>query len=88
MGVLKFGLPARAILHGLTAVEHEVGDVVGFLLVLLQVIPVRAPQHFPVEMPGVVAGHVFAVLGEFNAKPVEGRFVFADHVALDDVAGQ
>ena len=47
-------------------------DVVGFLLVLLDVITVAAPEHLPIEVPGVVAGDVFAVLSELDGKPSKG----------------
>jgi len=60
-------------------------DVIGFLLVLLDVIAVGAAEDFPVQVADVVAGGVFAVLGKLDGKAVVGRLVFAGDVALDDL---
>ena len=76
----------RAVAHGLAAIEEDVRDVVGFLLVLLDVIAVAAAEHLPVEVPRVVAGDILAVLGELDGKPAKGRLVRAGHVAFDDRA--
>ena len=85
-GVVELGDFAGAILHGLAAIEEEVGDEVRLLLVLLDVVAVAAAEDFPVEMPGVVAGDVFAMLRKLDGESAEGGAVRAGHVALDDAA--
>ena len=83
-GVLDLGYLAGAEGHRGAAVEEEVGDEVGVLLVLLDVILVGTAEDLPVEVARVVAGGVFAVLRELDGEAVEGGAVFADAVALDD----
>src|SRR5690606_2836814 len=75
--VVHLGDLAGAEVHRGGAVEEEVGDEVGVLLVLLDVILVGAAEDLPVEVAGVVAGGVFAVLGELDGEAVEGGAVFA-----------
>lgn len=85
--VVEFGDGAGPVFHGLGAIEEDVGDVVGFLFVLFEVVAVGPSEDFPVEVAGIVAGDVFAVLGEFDGEAAEGGLVFAGHVAFDDEAG-
>src|SRR5690606_8632195 len=45
-------------------------------------------EDLPVEVAEVVAGGVFAMLGELDGEAFEGRAVFADAVAFDDGASE
>ena len=85
--VVELRVFARAVLHRLAAIQQDVRDVVRLLLVLLDVVAVRAPEHLPVEMPQIVAVGVFAMLGELNGEAVIGGLVLARHVALDQHPG-
>ena len=55
LAVLQLRQLAGAVLHRLAAIEQDVGDVVRLLLVLLDVVTVRAAHDLPVQMPRVVA---------------------------------
>ena len=61
------------------------GKEIGFLLVLLQIQPLGAAQQFPIHVPDIIAGDIFAVLGEFDGKAAQGGFMFAGHEAFDHV---
>src|SRR5262245_35686242 len=60
---------------------------VGLLLELLDVVAIGARVHLPVDGRDVVAGHVLAVLGELDAKALEGTAMQAGEKALDDRPG-
>ena len=85
LAVGELGVAAGAVFHGLRAVEEDVRDVVGLLLELLDVIAVGAAEDLPVEVAEVVAGRVFAVLGELDGEAVVRGLVLAGHVALDEI---
>ena len=74
----------RAVGHGLTGIHQQPGHQVGVLLVLLEKIPVRSPEHLPVEVAQIVPGRVFAVLGELQREAFERRAVPADPISFHD----
>ena len=76
-----------AILHRLADVHDEPAIEVGFGLVLFEVEAAGAAVDFPIDVFDVVAGDVFAVLGELDAEAVVGTFVHAGEVALDEEPG-
>jgi hypothetical protein len=86
-GVFDLGVLQRAVAHGATQVDQEVAAEVGFFLEALDVVPVGAGVEAPVEVAGVVAGDVLAVLAEFDGEAVVGAAVEAGKEALDDDAG-
>ena len=45
------------------------------------------PNAFPVEITQIIAWGVFAVLGEFDGKPMERTAVRTRHVSFDDQGG-
>lgn len=67
-GVIELGLGvgACAEFHGAAGVENKGGAEVGFLLIELDVVAIGAGISLPVEMAQLVAGDVFAMLGEFD----------------------
>ena len=75
---------AGGVGHRLAGVKQEVEEEVGFLLVLLEVELVGLGPDLPVHVADVVAGHVLAVLGEFDGEAVIRAGVHARHVPLDD----
>ena len=85
--IVEFCQLARAIIHGGTAVHDQMGYEVGILFILADIISFGAAENLPVEMADVIAGRVFAVLCKLDGKPVIGRAVFPDPIALDDFAG-
>src|SRR5206468_2914970 len=56
-----------------------------FLLVLLDVIPIRAAKDFPIEVPRVIPVCVFPMLGKLDRKTAVGRLMLAGHITLDDI---
>ena len=58
--------------HGAGAVEHDGGAQIGFLNVLLDVVPVVLAVDAPVEVADVIAGGILTVLGEDDGKPLVG----------------
>ena len=79
------GPSAERVAHGVGAVDQQVGDDVGLLLVLLDDVLVGPAEHLVVEPAGVVAGDVGAVLDELDAEtPAERAAVVAGQVAVDD----
>ena len=74
-------------LHRLGRVEEDRRREVGLLFVFLDVEPVAAAVDLPVDVLGVVAGHVLAVLGELDREAVVGAGVHARDVALDQEPG-
>ena len=88
LGVLELGDVAfGGVGHGLAGIEQDVGEEVGFLLVLLEVVLVGLGPDFPVDVADVVALRVLAVLGELDGEAVVGALVEAGDEALDDQAG-
>ena len=87
LGVLQLGVFPGAVLHGFAAIEQDVGDVVGFLLILLDEVAIGAAENLPVQVAGIVTGRIFAVLGKLNGEAAIGRLVLTGHVALHHVAG-
>jgi len=83
-GVVQLCQLARAVVHGLAAIDQQVSDEVSVLLVLLDVVAVTAPKHLPVKMARVVARRVFPVLGELDGKSAQGRTMLPHAVAFDD----
>src|SRR5690606_24960970 len=59
----------------------------GLLLELLDVDPVRLGEDLPVDVSGVVAWHVLAVLRELDREAAVRRLVPAGREALDHEAG-
>ena len=72
LAVLELGQLPRAVLHGLGSIEEDVGDVIGLLLVLFDVIAVGATEDLPIQMPDIIALGVFAMLGELDGKTAVG----------------
>lgn len=76
----------RPHLHRFTRINHQPGDQVGFLFVLLEVIPFGPRVDFPVDMADIVAGGVFAVLSELDSEAVAGTAVPTGEIALDHMS--
>src|SRR5690349_21383086 len=68
LAVLEFGQLARAVSHGLAAIEQDIGDVIRLLLILLDVVAVGTAENLPVEMPDIIALGVFAMLSKLDGE--------------------
>ncbi len=73
--------------HRATHIQTDVGGEIGLLFVLLQVEPVGAPIHLPVDEPEVVARAIGPVLGELDGEPSVRRPMESGEEALDDRPG-
>ena len=78
---------ARAIAHRPAGVQHEVAAEVGLVLEPLDVVAVGAREEPPVEVAGVVARGVLAVLAELDREAVVGAAVDALDESLDGGPG-
>ena len=86
-GVGVFGEPvAGTVSHRARAVDDDVNAQVGLLLKLLDIVALRAPENFPVEVAQIVALDVLAVVGKLDARPLERAGMGARAESLDDVA--
>ena len=70
--VLELGHRARPVRHRSADVEHEMAIEIGLLLELLDVVPIAACVHLPVDRRQIVARHVLPVLRELDAEAFEG----------------
>ncbi len=86
LGIFQLVGRAVAVEHRAAGVEQNMADEVRFLLVLLDGVAFRPAVAFPVDVANIVAGHIFAVLDEFDGEAAEGAFVIADAQSLDDGA--
>ena len=68
-------------------VHEQPADEVGVLLVLLEVKTLGAAEDFPIDVLDVVAGAVFAVLGELDGEAVVRATVLAGKITFDGEAG-
>ncbi len=59
---------------------------VGFLLALLDVVPIAASEDLPVDQGRIVTVNVLAVFRELHAEPLEGTAMKAGEKAFDDRA--
>ena len=82
------------LVHRPAAVAHAAGDVdqhgaaeVGVLFELLDVVAVLLGPQLPVDVPGVVAEGVLAVLAKLDRLAEVGTAMHAGEETLDDVAG-
>ena len=88
MGVLELGDRAAVpVAHRRGRIEQQVAAEVGLFLVLLDVELVAFAEDFPVEVAGIDAGGVLAVLGELDGVATVGRAVLAGEEAFDDEPG-
>ncbi len=86
--VLELGeLAVVAVAHRAAGVQQDLDPHVGLFLVLLDVEALGAGEHLVVEVAGVVAGGVLAVLGELDAEALVRAGVQAADRALDHAAG-
>ena len=76
-GVVELGQRPGAVVHRGAGVDDERGAEVALFLVLLDVVAVGAAEDAPVEPAQVVAGRVFAILGELDVEAVERAAVQA-----------
>ena len=76
-GVEQFLGIAVAVAHRLADVEHEVADEVRLHLVLLDEVLIASVEDPPIDVPWVVARHVFTVAGELHREAGERRLVLA-----------
>ena len=83
-GVLELARPARPVRHRPADVDQQVTVEVGFLLELLDVVPIAAREDLPVDRREIVAADVLAVLGELDAEALERAAVEARQEAFDD----
>ena len=67
--------------------KQQIAREVGFFLVLLEIELVGFAEHFPIDVAHVVAGHVFAVLGELDAEAVVRAAMHAGNVPFDNMPG-
>lgn len=72
--------------HQVGDVEHDPADEVRLFLVLLEVMASGSAKYLPVDVLDIVAGHMFAVLGEFDGEAVEGAFMLAREITFHDEA--
>src|SRR6185437_16264361 len=86
--VFKFCFTLTAVRHRPAAIEHEQAAEVGLLVVLFDVGAIGACQHPPIEMPGIIAGRVEAMLAEFDAGAFDGAAVLAGDGSFNDAAGR
>ena len=75
-----------AVRHGAGAVEDHMHAQAGLLLILPDVVALRAAEDLPVEVAQIVALHVFAPVGKLHARALERAAMAAGLRALDDVA--
>jgi hypothetical protein len=73
-------------LHALASVEQEITNQIGLLLVLLQVVLVGLAKDFPIDIPEIVAGDIFPVLGKLNGKAMIRTAMCPGHKSFDDDA--
>jgi hypothetical protein len=73
--------------HGPALVHQEVAAEVGFVLESFDEVAVTSGEDPPIEVTEVIAGGVFAVLGELDGKPVVRAAVEAGPEAFDDGTG-
>jgi len=71
-GIIPLGVRARAVAHRPAGVDDQVAAEVRLVLEPLDVVAVRAGEQLPVDVPGVVAGGVFAILAELDGEAVIG----------------
>jgi hypothetical protein len=62
------------------------GLAVRLLLVLPDVVAIATPEYFPVEMPRIVAGHVFAVLRKLARETACWRAMPPNETTLHNAA--
>ena len=74
------------LISSLQCVENEVKSQAGLFLVLLDVELVAASEDTPVDVAGVHARGILAVLGELDREPLVGRPVHAAEEPLDRCA--
>ena len=79
----RAGGASRAVRHRFAGVEHEPAGEVGFVLELLEVVPVAAAKDFPVDVPHVIASHVFPVLGKFGRESLQAAAMSSGHRSLE-----
>ena len=84
-GVIELGqLLAIGVAHRAAQIHHQVAGDVGLRLEFLHVILVGLGVDQPVDVLGIVAGRIFAVLAELHRKAVERAGVQAVQKPLDD----
>src|SRR5208282_3295062 len=67
-------------------IQEQPANQVRVLVVLLEIKAAGAPINLPVDVLDIVAGNIFAVLGELDGEAVVGTFVHAGEIALHDKA--
>ncbi len=72
------------VVHRFTGIDDQGALEVRLLFVFLDVEPVSLGPDLPVDVPGIVAGRVFAVGGKFDGKAVVGRAVLPRDEAFHD----
>ena len=86
-GVVELRQRAGAVVHRGAGIDHERDPQVAFFFVLLDVMAIGAPEDAPVEPAQIVAGRVFAVLGELDVEAVERTAMLPADRPFDDTAG-
>ena len=82
-GVLPFGEAAAApVIHRAAQIEQQGRAEIRLLLVLADVIAIRAPEDAPVDVANLVARHIRPVLLELDGKALVRRAVQAGRKGL------
>src|SRR5207245_2679052 len=87
LGVFQLVSRTCAVEHRAAGVDKKMGDEVGFLLVLLDRVSLRAAVALPVDMADVVARNILTVLHELHGETAIGTAMIADAQPLDDHPG-
>ena len=77
--MLELGVRLAGVFHAPRRINDEVCLEIGFLFILLDVIPVGLAVGAPVDMSDLVARAVLPMLGELHRKPLEGALVQTRH---------
>ena len=86
--VVELGDRPAAKVHRARRIEREDHPGVGIGVVLLDVEPVGASVHAPIDTTQVIAGLIRAMLGEIQRRTFAQRSVLAVHEAIHDRARQ
>ena len=85
--VLELGEIARPVGHRPADVDEKVAIEVGFLFEFLDVVPIGARVHLPIDRRQIVAVDVLPVFGELHAEALERTAMQAGQKSFDDGAG-